>query len=60
MIGTDGARRSLWSSLGGSPGIAYMGTGFVEALRGQGVADTDIERIFAGNPQRFLDRAVAA
>ena len=60
MVGTDGARRSLWSSLGGSPGIPFMGTGFVDALRGQGVTDLDIDRIYAANPQRFLDRTVAA
>ncbi len=54
MIGTDGARRTLWASLGGTPGLAWMRTGFLDALGSLGVPDRDIETIFEVNPQRFL------
>ena len=37
MLGTDGARRSMWSSLGGHPGLASLLTDFVPSLRGNGV-----------------------
>lgn len=59
MVGTDGARRSLWTSLGGSPGLAYMGIEFVDVLAAHGVDAETTDVIFAANPQRFLNRAVA-
>jgi phosphotriesterase-related protein len=54
MFGTDGARRTLWRSLGGAPGLAWMRTGFIAALGSLGVGDDVIEAMFETNPQRFL------
>jgi phosphotriesterase-related protein len=54
MLGTDGARRSMWSSLGGAPGLAWLATGFVDRLRVLGVADDAIEVMFVANPARFF------
>ncbi|HSJ71819.1 MAG TPA: aryldialkylphosphatase [Acidimicrobiia bacterium] len=54
MFGTDGARRTLWSSLGGGPGLAWMRTGFIDALAAHGVSGAEIDTMFTTNPQRFL------
>ena len=54
MLGTDGARRSLWVAHGGFPGLAWLFTGFVEQLAGLGVGADDVEAIFVVNPARFL------
>ena len=54
MLGTDGARRSMWSSLGGAPGLAWLASGFVDRLRVLGVADVAIDMMFVGNPARFF------
>jgi len=54
MFGTDGARRTLWSTLGGGPGLAWMRTGFVAALHDRGVSSDQIATMFETNPQRFL------
>lgn len=54
MLGTDGARRSLWSTLGGSPGLAWLLTGFSEVLRRRGIVEDTIRSLFVTNPARFL------
>jgi 5-phospho-D-xylono-1,4-lactonase len=54
MLGTDGARRSLWRSLGGSPGLSWLYTGFVESLERWGVDEAARRRVFVDNPARFL------
>lgn len=54
MLGTDGARRSLWSTLGGSPGLAWLLTGFADVLRRRGVDDETLDALFVANPARFL------
>ena len=54
MFGTDGARRTLWSALGGAPGLAWLRTGFVDALMDLDVSTHDITTMFETNPQRFL------
>ncbi|MDJ0792148.1 MAG: aryldialkylphosphatase [Acidimicrobiia bacterium] len=54
MFGTDGARRTLWSSLGGGPGLAWLRTGFVGALEERGVDRRTVATMFETNPQRFL------
>lgn len=49
LMGTDGARRSLWSTLGGSPGLSSL----YETAR----ASFDVEvvhRVFVANPARYL------
>jgi predicted metal-dependent phosphotriesterase family hydrolase len=54
MLGTDGARRSLWSSLGGRPGLAWLAGGFRAILEAVGI-ETDLqESLFVSNPKRFL------
>jgi 5-phospho-D-xylono-1,4-lactonase len=54
MLGTDGARRTLWATLGGSPGLAWMRSGFLDELDRVGVGSDAQDAIFARNPQRFL------
>jgi phosphotriesterase-related protein len=55
MLGTDGARRTLWSTLGGRPGLAWMLGGLVPELRQAGVTDTDLDAILVRNPARWLE-----
>jgi len=54
MLGTDGARRSLWTSLGGAPGLAWLVTGFTDVLRSHGLDEAQLRTMFETNPQRFL------
>jgi phosphotriesterase-related protein len=54
MLGTDGARRSLWRTLGGSPGLAYLAAGFAEVLGAHGVAEDARRALFVENPARWL------
>jgi 5-phospho-D-xylono-1,4-lactonase len=54
MFGTDGARRTLWSSLGGGPGLAWMRTGFIDALTAHGASGDEIDMMYTTNPHRFL------
>lgn len=56
MLGTDGARRSMWSAFGGSPGLAALRTELVPVLRGVGVDAAAVDQIFVGNPARFFIR----
>lgn len=49
MVGTDGARRSLWSTLGGSPGLAFL-YHLVQERFDAGL----VEQIMVTNPARFL------
>jgi phosphotriesterase-related protein len=49
LLGTDGARRSLWASLGGSPGLASLYFDFARRL-GPELADI----VFVANPARYL------
>lgn len=49
LLGTDGARRSLWSTLGGTPGLASLYRSFAGAL------EPDVMRgVFIDNPARYL------
>jgi phosphotriesterase-related protein len=54
MLGTDGARRSLWASLGGAPGLAWLATGFIDLIREAGITEEQVRTLFETNPQRFL------
>ncbi len=54
MLGTDGARRSLWSSLNGSPGLAWLYSGFSKKLIQSGLTQNQLDRIFIDNPARTL------
>lgn len=48
VLGTDGARRDLWSTLGGSPGLDFLYTGVGPML------DGPAEALFQSNPARWL------
>lgn len=49
MLGTDGARRSLWSELGGSPGLAHLVTALEDSF------DAEVRHtLFVVNPAHFL------
>jgi phosphotriesterase-related protein len=49
LVGTDGARRSLWSTLGGSPGLDSLYRSVTSSLD-----DNTVRQIFVENPARFL------
>lgn len=49
LLGTDGARRSLWSTLGGSPGLAAL-----YGLVGDGFGAETSRLLFVDNPARYL------
>jgi 5-phospho-D-xylono-1,4-lactonase len=54
MLGTDGARRSLWKSHGGAPGLSALYGGWTNLLKGMGVSEANLHQIFTENPKRFL------
>ena len=54
LLGTDGARRSLWRVLGGAPGLAWLADGYPAVLRAHGAEEADLERLFVTNPARVL------
>jgi phosphotriesterase-related protein len=54
MVGTDGARRTLWSSLGGRPGLSWLASGFRSTMRRHGIGDAHQHVLFVENPRRFL------
>lgn len=54
MVGTDGARRTLWSSLGGKPGLAALSSQWRELLIRCELSAHDIEKIFIHNPAKAL------
>lgn len=49
LLGTDGARRSLWSTLGGSPGLAAL-----YGLVGESFDPETSRLLFVDNPARYL------
>jgi predicted metal-dependent phosphotriesterase family hydrolase len=54
MFGTDGARRSLWTTLGGSPGLAWLYSGWSKKLLQMGLEESVLAEIFIKNPRRAL------
>jgi len=58
MLGTDGARRSLWSSLDGSPGLAWLYSGWSKKLMEFGLNQAQLDTVFIHNPARALTLAV--
>nr|MDP9494639.1 hypothetical protein [Actinomycetota bacterium] len=54
LIGTDGARRTLWATLGGDPGLAWIHSGFRRLLSDGGLADSQLDQLFVSNPARWL------
>lgn len=54
MLGTDGARRSLWTAHDGSPGLAWMAGRYRSILGRLGIGE-DLQRtLFVDNPARFF------
>jgi len=60
MLGTDGARRSLWRTLGGSPGLAYLVGEFVGILEMHGIGENERQALFIDNPAHWLTQVTAA
>ena len=56
MLGTDGARRSLWTALGGSPGLAWMAGPYRDILASVGIDESLQHKLFVENPARVLGR----
>ncbi len=54
VLGTDGARRSLWASLGGEPGLAWLASTFPSVLTQMGVGSEQLSKIQHGNARRAL------
>jgi 5-phospho-D-xylono-1,4-lactonase len=54
LLGTDGARRSLWSVLGGSPGLAALATGLGRRLAAE-LGEAVMDRIWVANPAAALE-----
>jgi len=54
LLGTDGARRSLWSVLGGSPGLAALATQLGRRLAAE-LGSAVMDRIWVANPAAALE-----
>lgn len=54
VVGTDGARRGLWTSLGGAPGLAWLASDFPLLLADAGLNQTQIKTIMRDNALRAL------
>ncbi|HZA82797.1 MAG TPA: hypothetical protein VFC13_15225 [Actinomycetes bacterium] len=54
LLGTDGARRSLWTVLGGAPGLAALRTQLGERLAGE-LGPAVMDRIWVANPAKALE-----
>ena len=54
MLGTDGARRTLWRALNGEPGLFALYKSWSDKLRNMGIADEQLDLLFIDNPARFL------
>ena len=58
LLGTDGARRSLWRILGGSPGLAALRTDLGARLTA--ALGPEVNQVWVANPARVLALAPAA
>ena len=54
MLGMDAARRQYWRSYGGAPGLTYLLEDFSGQLRGAGLDDGMIDRLFVHNPAELF------
>ncbi len=54
LLGTDGARRSLWATLGGAPGLAALATGLGRRLAAE-LGPAVMDRILVANPATALE-----
>jgi predicted metal-dependent phosphotriesterase family hydrolase len=60
VVGTDGARRSLWAVHGGAPGLAWLAATLPSLLRTAGLSPDAIDGILRGNAVRALSWRAAA
>jgi len=54
VLGTDGARRTLWHAYDGTPGLAWLRTDFPAVLRDLGLDGSLIDDLYVANPARLL------
>lgn len=54
VVGTDGARRSLWPSLGGSPGLFWLAENLPAMLTKLGIDAMQIQNLMCNNALRAL------
>jgi len=54
FISGDLARRSYWTAYGGGPGFSYILWRIVPWLREVGITQSQIDRLFIGNPRRLF------
>ena len=54
MVGTDGARRALWTAYGGAPGLAALAIDVVAVLVRRGVSEDAVIQILRSNPARLF------
>ncbi len=54
VLGTDGARRSLWRTLGGEPGLAWLASDLPDVLTQAGVGPAALNKILHANALRAL------
>jgi predicted metal-dependent phosphotriesterase family hydrolase len=54
LLATDGARRDLWTAYGGSPGLAWLATGFRALLTARGLDPAAIDGLYVTNPHQAL------
>lgn len=54
LISGDMGRASYLEGYGGGPGFRFIKTKFIPRLLDEGISQTDVEKIFYHNPQRWL------
>lgn len=54
IVGTDGAKRELWASLGGAPGLSWLASDFPGILKKVGIPDEDVRKVMRNNAIRAL------
>jgi phosphotriesterase-related protein len=52
LLGTDGARRTLWTEYGGTPGLAWLAAGLPPRLRAIGLSQDQVDALYVTNPGR--------
>jgi 5-phospho-D-xylono-1,4-lactonase len=61
LLGTDAARRALWTAYGGRPGLAWLARAFPAALVARGLTTDQVHGLLVANPARaFALRRVTA
>lgn len=60
VVGTDGARRTLWAVHGGVPGLAWLAASLPSLLRGAGLPQETVDGILRDNAVRALSWREAA